>query len=235
MTLNSRAKTTGRRSKEATTRNRLLKKKLVIFDLDGTLLDSLPLWRRIYDKAAKKYGKKPFASDRQFGEWVCFDPGKNFTRLCIPAKDGKSLGKEMLVRYAKEAGNIVKGMGEVYHGLKREYRIAVVTNSETPYARKVLKKAGIQVAALVGPVRHHRKPDPDQLLFCLKRTKTMPKDAVYIGDMSYDVQAAHRAGMKAIGFSHKGGFHGKQRIAKARPERLATSAKQIPGMVRELL
>ena len=50
------------------------------------------------------------------------------------------------------------------------------------------------------------KPAPDQILFCLAMTHTDPKDAVYIGDMQVDYEAATRAG---IDFIHASYGYGK--------------------------
>ena len=50
------------------------------------------------------------------------------------------------------------------------------------------------------------RPAPDQILFCLAMTQTDPKDAVYIGDMQVDYEAATRAG---IDFIHASYGYGK--------------------------
>ena len=91
--------------------------------------------------------------------------------------------------------------------LKQENKIAVVTSKTAERTNVILDHLDVEFDYVVSPKKGLRgKPAPDQILFCLAMTQTDPKDAIYIGDMQVDYEAATRAG---IDFIHASYGYGK--------------------------
>jgi pyrophosphatase PpaX len=77
-------------------------------------------------------------------------------------------------------------------------------------------------------VRH--KPHPDPLLVALDRLDARPRDAAYVGDSPFDVQAARAAGVAAIAVAW-GGIHEPKRLAQERPDALVHTAEELLGVL----
>jgi pyrophosphatase PpaX len=77
-------------------------------------------------------------------------------------------------------------------------------------------------------LRH--KPHPDPLLVALDRFDARPRDAAYVGDSPFDVQAARAAGVAAIAVAW-GGIHEPTRLAQERPDALVHTAEELLGVL----
>jgi pyrophosphatase PpaX len=70
------------------------------------------------------------------------------------------------------------------------------------------------------------KPDPDPLLFALDRLGGEPAGAAYVGDSPFDLRAARAAGMHAVGVTW-GGIHPAERLRAEEPDALVSSAEEL--------
>jgi pyrophosphatase PpaX len=70
------------------------------------------------------------------------------------------------------------------------------------------------------------KPDPDPLLFALDRLGGEPAEAAYVGDSPFDLRAARAAGMHAVGVTW-GGIHPAERLRAEEPDALVSSAEEL--------
>jgi pyrophosphatase PpaX len=74
------------------------------------------------------------------------------------------------------------------------------------------------------------KPHPDPLLTALDRLDTTPDGAAYVGDSPFDVQAAKAAGVAAIAVGW-GGIHAPERLAREQPDALVQTAEELLGVL----
>jgi pyrophosphatase PpaX len=70
------------------------------------------------------------------------------------------------------------------------------------------------------------KPHPEPLLYALEQFGVEPESATYVGDSPFDIEAARAAGMRAIAVTW-GGIHGKDRLRITEPDALVTSADEL--------
>ncbi len=202
---------------------------VVLFDLDGTVIDS---------------GAIILASMRHAAETVI---GGSYTdEQLLAAVGGPGLEAQMqaldpsrvdeLVRVYRahneplhESLSMCAGMDVVLDELKdRGHRLGIVTAK---------RRATVELAFAQIPIEHlfevvvggdeteTHKPDPAPLRLALERLSAAPEDAVYVGDSPFDMQAARAAGLHAIGVAW-GRIH--------RPEAL-TDADVVVHEARELL
>jgi HAD superfamily hydrolase (TIGR01662 family) len=110
-------------------------------------------------------------------------------------------------------------------------RIAVVTSSPQTYCSKVIKACGVQVDACVcyhDTARH--KPHPDPLLLALKRLGGIDRrDAVAVGDVAADIDAARATGIYSVGAVW--GCTDVTKLKAARPNHLASDVAELRAAI----
>jgi HAD superfamily hydrolase (TIGR01509 family) len=182
---------------------------LVIFDLDGVLIDS-----RDNMAAAWAHARETFALKPTFEDYFAVI-GAPFTDILTTlgiteqhegitqAFASASKGNAHLIRKYEGVDAMLETL---HHG---GYRRAIVTSKDAERTRLFVDRFGISVEAVQAPAPGLRgKPHPDQLLAVADRLERDPADAVYIGDMAPDRLAAAAAGM---GYIHAAwGYGGAQ-------------------------
>lgn len=180
--------------------------KTYIFDLDGVLIDSAHMMEQSWNTCMLEH-----ELTQPFSEY--------FKHIGKPFRD---IMKELNVEnveavkhtYDKASLELMEYCLEFYDGvedtlkeIKKNSKIAVVTSKTAERTNVILDHLDVEFDYVVSPKKGLRgKPAPDQILFCLAMTQTDPKDAVYIGDMQVDYEAATRAG---IDFIHASYGYGK--------------------------
>jgi len=179
--------------------------KTYIFDLDGVLIDSKHMMQQSWNICMLEH-----KLTQTFDDY--------FKQIGKPFRD---IMKELNVEnveavkhtYDKASLKLMNSL-EFYDGvedtlkeIKKNSKIAVVTSKTAERTNVILEHLDVEFNYVVSPKKGLRgKPAPDQILFCLAMTHTDPKDAVYIGDMQVDYEAATRAG---IDFIHASYGYGK--------------------------
>jgi len=177
--------------------------KLVVFDLDGTLLDSArDLYLALCD-TLKEYGKTPpdfetFKRHLGGGAYAFISP---FLPQELWEEALLKLRRHYLEKYLCLHTRPYGGVEETLKELKnRGFKLAVATNKITEGALRVLEKSGLLgyfdlVAGRDLPPAH--KPSPEHLIFVAKNLGVEPRQALMVGDRSDDVQTALGAGALA--------------------------------------
>ncbi|WP_457605257.1 phosphoglycolate phosphatase [Nitratifractor sp.] len=192
------------------------KKELILFDLDGTLIDSVPDLADAVNLMLEELGREPFPEATIRG-WV----GNGAATLVRRALSGshepdpavEPLFEEARQRFLEHYGSRIPGRTLLYPGVRetlerleeRGYRMAIVTNKPEPFVAPILEGLGIAgpFELIVGgetlPVK---KPDPLPLLHSCERLGVAPDDAVMVGDSRNDILAARAAGIDSVAVSY---------------------------------
>ncbi len=177
----------------------------VLFDLDGTLIDTVEL---IVSSAryafADRDGSRPTDAEwitglgtpliTQFREWASDET--EVTRLVGRYREHQMAHHDTLTRP-------YQGMREALDELcSAGYQIAVVTSKLNALARRGLTCTGIEhcITCIVGcddTTKH--KPDPEPVLFALDRLGVAPARAAFVGDSPFDIAAGNAAGVYSVG------------------------------------
>ncbi len=178
----------------------------VLFDLDGTLLDTAPDMVGALDALRRENGLAPlpFAEVRAS---VSHGSGR-LVRLGFPDVDGDRLAalqRRYLEIYAAALSantRLFPGMGAVLAELTAmRLALGIVTNKPAWLTEPLLEQLGLrgQFACVVsGDTLSERKPHPMPLLHAAKLAGAPPQQCLYVGDAERDVQAARAAGMPAL-------------------------------------
>ena len=183
--------------------------RVVLFDLDGTLLDSAPDMLATANRMLVARGRAPLSLEmlrQHVSKGARAMVAATFPELDEAARD--ALVPEFLQIYAEELGRhsvLFDGVAEMLAALEADgARWGIVTNKAEYLAREVV--AGLdwqqRCAVLVGgDTFAEKKPHPLPLLEAARQLGVAPTDCVYVGDDERDVVAAHAANMPSIAVS----------------------------------
>lgn len=215
-------------------------KKLLMFDLDGTLVDSVPDIAIAANKMLRTFDRKPFAVE-DYRAWIGNGATKMVDRALsagievdphLSAEFRATALDRFLTEYSKASCVETCLYDDVQPTLsflkKQGDTIAVITNKPQIFIDPILKHLGIAEFvdfSLGGDALHEKKPSPRPLLYTCEKLGFNVKNAIMIGDSENDIRAAHRANIKSIGLSY--GYNYGQSISVENPTYVFDSFKEI--------
>lgn len=179
---------------------------LVVFDVDGLMIDTESVWKNAFDKAGDKYGI-PNLGDTLFPSLIgkrLEDEQELLDRL-LPSDIQNQLINEWrqigLSSLEKEVP-VKPGLYEMLDYLEQHHiKMAVATTTRRELTEQRLKKIGVYDRfdyVLCGDEVTKRKPDPEIYLSVLHKMNTKAENAIVLEDSSVGVEAAYRAGIECI-------------------------------------
>lgn len=197
--------------------------KLLIFDLDGTLADTLITIRDSVNMALEKHGLPLRSYDEVM--WAIGNGARELMRRSVPAElstDGDFIDRiyeDYTEAYNKTFANIdgcYPFVSEALHTLKeRGYTLAVLSNKPDFYTKRIVEAlfSDETVSFAAGQTSLPRKPDPTVPLMIAERFGVSPQECAFIGDSDVDVMTAKNSGMTAVACSW--GYRPKEALQDA--------------------
>ncbi len=181
--------------------------KAVIFDLDGTLANTLLDLSESANRALVKYGFKPHPADA-YKLFVGNGIKKMLERASGCKADEetfsaveKTFFEHYNVHYCDKTA-VYDGVPELIAEIKKMgLKMAVVTNKEDSVAKEVVLKLYGDIFDVVCGNREGlpAKPDPTATLLVMKQLGVSPEECIFLGDSGVDVQTGVRSGAVAVG------------------------------------
>lgn len=209
----------------------------VMFDVDGTLLNSLDGYRLAASRAMEPYGytvsidhvRRALDTAQPFWDFVIPDGEPRDERRIAEIRDATMRHWPDALR---EVVTVLPGVADALERLRSAgIRIAVYTGS-TGESFPVLRDAGLLElfeVVVTGADVERRKPDPHGIDICLERLGVAPEDAAYVGDSCIDVTASRAAGVTAIAVLTGAGSSASLSVAGAR--RVAAGVGGVPELI----
>ncbi len=207
----------------------------VLFDLDGTLVDTIETFHILAQRAADPLGIKVSRA----AIMDSLNTGSLFWESMLPPdmperdKVVKNLiaeARRLWPEVMAEHGRVFDGVEETLHGLRAQgLRIGIVTGGES---LGLLSDTDLFDCVVTARDVEKRKPDPEGLLQCLAAMNVSPARALYVGDTQIDVTAARAAGMYAIGVLTGAATSTSLCIAGA--DRIIASHEQLAELIEPL-
>lgn len=199
---------------------------LVVFDLDGTLIDSSGALLQAHDAAWASIGlQRP--DDKAILELVGL-PLLDTMRRLGPEHDAEALAKAYSEAYGPAAERHERLFEGVPQLLERPFRAAVATGKSQNGAERAIKRHGLESRFEIirgGNSVPRPKPYPDMLDAIMDESGT--RDVIMVGDTTYDLEMAQAAGVRAIGVSW--GHHSVDRLQPFAP--IAHSMEELGEML----
>ena len=218
----------------------LNKIKLIIFDLDGTLADTLWEIRDAMNAALGAYGL-PTVNYSAVKRGINNGP-RNLCLALLPESHSKdeAFVDEFLARYHEEYGKIYEKTKKTYDGIAdavrclaaRGYKLAVLSNKQDEYVKKMTAGffPGGEFSAARGSDGVLKKPDPAltfELIHSIDPELT-PECCVLVGDSDVDVKTAHNAGMICVGASW--GYRGRDVLEENHADIVIDSPEELTAV-----
>ena len=183
--------------------------KLVIFDLDGTLIDSLTDLALATNHALRLNGFPEHSVDK-YKQFVGNGLGKLIERALPEKRRNPSVQEQVKADFLKYYSAHLNDHTRPYPGItelldeleKHRIALAVATNKPQPAARTIVAEIfkGFPFAIVLGQTLGRPvKPDPAIVYEIMKTTGARSAEALYVGDSGVDMQTAYHAAITAIG------------------------------------
>jgi len=202
----------------------------VIFDWDGTLLDSYradsAAYRKMFHAVGVEWDQAKL--ERHYSpDWY-----RVYRAVGIPRRRWKEADRLWARAYRGEKPALLPGARRVLRQLGKRFALALVSSGNRARVVRQLRAFRLTqhfAAQVCSEDSARRKPHPAPLRKALRQLCLPPEVCVYAGDAPEDVEMARRAGVFVIGVL--GPFPTHQRLRAARPDLLIESVQQLPRLL----
>jgi HAD superfamily hydrolase (TIGR01549 family) len=184
----------------ASTQDRL--PKALLFDLDGTLLDSFAVHYQAYEAMFARFGiritRETFLASYS-PNWY-----HTYERMGLPGNSWDDANAYWLEEAAKRQAELFPGVREMLATLGRSRKLGLVTSGSRHRVMTDLERTGIRPyfqIVVTGNDIKQPKPSPEGLELALASLGLQPHEAVYLGDSYADYEMARSAGVEFLGVS----------------------------------
>lgn len=198
-------------------------RRAVLFDWDGTLVDSAERTFRCYEQVFAVHGIR---FDREaFERTYSPDWYRTYEGVGLPHEAWADADARWIACYETETSRLVDGARDGLERLSRAGRVlGVVSSGDASRVRSEMAALGVAslfATAVCGGETARRKPHPEPLLAALGKLAVSPAECAYVGDSPEDVAMARAAGALAVGIP--GGFPNREALKASSPDLLVPS------------
>lgn len=216
---------------------KLDQRELILFDLDGTLVDSAFDLYRAMNLSLERLGL-PLVTEAQVRIWI----GKGTALFCestlryLKGEVDPDLQQQLLTTFLEIYNADPCVDTQPFHGvleflqwgIQNNKKLICVTNKPEQPARKILEilKMDHYFVDVIGGDRFdQRKPDPIQLNYCIAHYQSSAEKTLMIGDSSNDVEAARRAQVDCVVLSY--GYNHGEDIQLCQPQQVIDDVMEL--------
>ncbi|MBW2607578.1 MAG: HAD family hydrolase [Deltaproteobacteria bacterium] len=215
----------------------------VIFDLDGTIIDSIGIYYKIVEAVLERLGFPQVSTadlrnatgNGQF-DWSLIFPEKIKENKDEVIKNAWKIVEEIYPKMFFEKVKLIPGAKDVLRRVsERGIKLALVTSTPQKNMTSKLKPlidSGIShliKEIITADDTTRKKPAADPLIECNKRLGITAGKSVYVGDMRLDIKAGKAAGTKTIGVLT--GFDDFESLKREKPDAIIKSIAELPDVI----
>ncbi len=218
------------------------KPRLILIDLDGTLVDSVPDLAYSVDGMMQAIGRQPWGEER-VRDWVGNGVERLVRRALTGSLDGEPEEAEFeraypvfLELYARHNGERSRPYPGVQEGLEwlssTGFTLGCITNKAAQFTEPLLQALGLArffQITISGDSLPKKKPDPMPLLHACEHFGIPPEQSMMLGDSVSDVKAARAAGFDIVCVSY--GYNHGNDIRDAEPDAVIDSFVELQGLI----
>lgn len=215
---------------------------MVLIDVDGTLVDSVPDLAYCVDEMMKQLDM-PLRGEERVRQWVGNGVERLVRRALINQLDGEPdealfqkalpIFEELYRENTSKRSCLYPGVKEALDFLRTtNVRLGCVTNKAAQFTLPLLKDLGISdyfELVVCGDTLPKKKPDPLPLLHAAEKLGATPSESLMLGDSQSDVKAARAAGFNIVCMSY--GYNHGEDIRNYNPDAVVDSMDEIKSVV----
>lgn len=212
--------------------------KAVIFDLDGTLLNTLEDLANACNYALEKCGFSTHEIEK-YRKFVGDGKYKLIERTIPEKVKTPEVLNKVLAIYDEYYGQHMMDVTKPYPGIielldvlnEKGLKLAVVSNKPNEFAREVVKIFFEDRLQLVFGQRANfpTKPNPVTVFEVFENFKVTPEECIYVGDSNVDIVTAKNAGVKSVGVAW--GFRGKEELEAEGADFIVYTAEELGKLI----
>lgn len=215
---------------------------MILIDLDGTLIDTVPDLAHAVDITMARIGMPP-RGEQRVRQWIGNGAERLVRRALINAVDGEpdealfhraypvflEAYEADVCTYSRPFPGVVDGLAALEAA---GYPLGCVTNKPKRFTEPLLDALGLSRhfgVIISGDTLDKQKPDPAPLLHAARHFKVRPEESLMVGDSINDVRAARAAGFSIVCVPY--GYNHGHDIREAEPDAVITSLAELPGLI----
>jgi len=216
--------------------------RLVMFDLDGTLMDSVPDLAAAVDKMLMLLGRE-HAGIARVRDWVGNGSRVLVRRALAGGLEHEGVSDEFadealaLFMQAYSGGHelttVYPGVRECLDWLReREVKLAIITNKPAQFIEPLLEEKGLAGYfdwLVGGDTLPQQKPDPAALFWVMDKAGVAPGESLFVGDSRNDVRAAKAATVRCVALTY--GYNHGEPIADEQPALVLDDLRELVASV----
>ena len=207
--------------------------KAVLFDMDGTVLDTVGDLTDAINVSLEKFGF-PARSQKEVKSFLGKGPA-HFVNCAVPEGTDEKTRQQVLAFYEPYYDSHCQiktapypGVMELLKTLKaRNVKLAVISNKQEPAVKALAEQhfAGLLELAVGTSASIRCKPDPSAVLAAMAELGVEKSETLYVGDMDVDLNTARNAGIDCVGVSW--GFLGRKKLEALGAEHIVDNTEQL--------
>ena len=206
-------------------------KRLIIYDLDGTLVDT-----REDIALSANHMLKEMSHPLLPHSTIARSVGRGLHHLiasCLGTSEIKQIEKgakiyrQYYAEHMLDHTVLYPGAKEILDYFKGRLQ-AVITNKPNPFTYEILKALGVSdyfVEIVAGDSDYPKKPDPSAVFSIMKKEKVAAGETLFVGDSLVDIQTARNAGVATVVITH--GFEDEDALKSAQPDAIFNGFKEL--------
>jgi len=199
--------------------------KLLLFDFDGVLVDSLDVYEKTVSLCLAKINHPLKHGRQEFLELFDGNFYKMLEQKGVDLNEFMTTSVDILSQVNYGEIKPFEAMWPVLQKLKKKHCLIVISSNDTPTIREALRLYGFEniFQEILGSDFMLSKTD--KILYAIKKYSVIPSDIYYIGDTIGDIKEGKQAGIKTIGITW--GWHDKTKMASSNPDYLFDDPQEL--------
>ena len=216
----------------------LKKPEMILIDVDGTLVDSVPDLAFCVDEMLQQLGM-PERGEAAVRHWVGNGVERLVKRALLNQLNGEPdqalfekalpIFRQLYAENTSKRSFLYEGVKEGLDYMKKSgYRLGCVTNKAGEFTLPILRDLGVEdyfEVIICGDDTARKKPDPLPLLTAAERMSVKPENSLMLGDSQSDVKAARAAGFQIVCMSY--GYNHGEDIRSFAPDAVIDSFTEL--------
>ena len=199
--------------------------KLLLFDFDGVLVESLDVYYRIVSSALEKINEPLTRGREEFLELFEGNFYESLTQRGVDLNKFFAASSSMLADFKYNDMQPVTAMKAVVEELQKKNILLVISSNSSPTIQAALEQFKFNGSFQEVLGSDFLLSKKDKMLYAAKKYQIALTDIYYIGDTTGDIKESRAAGVKTVGVTW--GWHSKEKMAQAKPDYLFDRPQEL--------